>query len=117
MSISDDAEPSVMSTDLPTGVYLLDTCARMTSGPPGTHRMRCTSPLGTLSETTGDTAGPRGVRDLPVGCALRLRRPVALAAGACWKTVNVADGMTGWAVAGRPMVSGNRRGAVRRLAA
>ena len=25
--------------------------------------------------------------------------------GAGWTTVNVADGMTGWAVAGRPMVS------------
>jgi rhodanese-related sulfurtransferase len=26
-------------------------------------------------------------------------------AGAGWSTVNVADGMTGWAVAGKPMVS------------
>ena len=33
------------------------------------------------------------------------RRASRALAGAGWKTVNMADGMTGWAVADRPMVS------------
>jgi rhodanese-related sulfurtransferase len=46
-------------------------------------------------------------RELYLICRSGARSAYAaqMLAGEGWKTVNVADGMTGWAVAGRPMVS------------
>jgi rhodanese-related sulfurtransferase len=72
------AVPEVMSADLPAGVFLLD-----------------------VREDDEWTAG-----HAPEAVHVRLgdlgARPLA-ARGL--NTVNVSDGMTGWAVAGRPMVS------------
>jgi rhodanese-related sulfurtransferase len=100
---SDDANPSVMSTDLPTGVYLLDVREddEWAAGhaPDAVH-----IPVGTLSERAGELPQDREVYVICRSGARSAYAAQALA-GAGWKTVNVADGMTGWAVAGRPMVS------------
>ncbi|MBV9381167.1 MAG: rhodanese-like domain-containing protein, partial [Streptosporangiaceae bacterium] len=60
--------------------------------------------LGDLSARADEL--PRD-RELYVICRSGTRSAYAAQAlaGAGWKTVNVADGMTGWAVAGRPMIS------------
>ena len=72
---SDDASPSVMSTDLPAGVYLLD--VREDDEWAAGHAPEAVHiPVGALAERAGEIpAGPRGVRDLPVRRPLRLRRP------------------------------------------
>jgi rhodanese-related sulfurtransferase len=100
---SDDASPSVMSADLPAGVFLLDVREddEWAAGhaPDAVH-----IPVGALSGRTGELPQDREVF---VICRSGARSAYASQAltGAGWKTVNVADGMTGWAVAGRPMVS------------
>jgi rhodanese-related sulfurtransferase len=100
---SDDANPSVMSTDLPDGVFLLDVREddEWAAGhaPDAVH-----IPVGALAERAAEL--PQG-REVYVICRSGARSAYAAQAltGAGWKTVNVADGMTGWAVAGRPMVS------------
>src|SRR6202167_1206937 len=100
---SDDANPSVMSTDLPTGVYLLDVREdnEWAAGhaPDAVH-----IPVGTLNARAEDIPQDREVYVTSRSGARSSYASQALA-GAAWKTVNVADGMTGWAVAGRPMVS------------
>jgi rhodanese-related sulfurtransferase len=100
---SDDAQPEVMSTDLPAGVFLLDVREddEWAAGhaPEAVHVR-----LGELSARTEDI--PRD-QEVYVICRSGARSAYAAQAlaGAGWNTVNVADGMTGWAVAGRPMIS------------
>ncbi len=100
---SDDANPSVMSADLPAGVFLLDVRANdewaAGHAPDAVH-----IPVGTLSGRVSEIPQDREVY---VICRTGARSAYAAQAlaGAGWTTVNVADGMTGWAVAGRPMIS------------
>ncbi len=100
---SNDASPSVLSTDLPAGAYLLDVREddEWAAGhaPDAVH-----IPVGNLNERAAEIPQDHEVY---VICRSGTRSTYAAQAlaGAGWKTVNVADGMTGWAVAGRPMVS------------
>jgi rhodanese-related sulfurtransferase len=100
---SDDAQPAVMSTEVPAGVYLLDVREddEWAAGhaPDAAH-----IPVGALSERAAEIP-----QDGEVYVICRSGARSAYAAQqlsvAGWKTINVADGMTGWAVAGRPMIS------------
>ena len=100
---SDDAQPAVMSTEVPAGVYLLDVREddEWAAGhaPDAVH-----IPVGALSERAAEI--PQ-VGEIYVICRSGARSAYAAQqlTSAGWKTVNVADGMTGWAVAGRPMIS------------
>jgi rhodanese-related sulfurtransferase len=99
----DDAQPAVMSADLPAGIYLLDVREddEWAAGhAPDAIHVR----LSELSARTGEI--PRD-REVYVICRSGARSAYAAQAlaGAGWQTVNVSDGMTGWAVAGRPMIS------------
>ena len=97
------AVPEVMSADLPAGAFLLDVRENdeWTAGhAPDAVHVR----LGELGARTGEL--PRD-REIFVICRTGNRSAYvtqALVAGG-WQAINVADGMTGWAVAGRPMVS------------
>jgi len=97
------AVPEVLSADLPAGAYLLDVRENdeWTAGhAPDAVHVR----LGELGARAGEL--PRD-REVYVICRTGARSAYAaqaLAAGGL-NTVNVADGMTGWAVAGRPMIS------------
>ena len=97
------AVPEVLSTDLPAGAFLLDVREddEWAAGhaPDAVH-----IPVGTLAERAVEIPQDREVY---VICRSGARSAYAAQqlSGAGWKTVNVADGMTGWAVAGRPMVS------------
>jgi rhodanese-related sulfurtransferase len=100
---SDDAQPSVMSTDLPAGVYLLD--VREDDEWAAGHAPEAVHiPVGALP---GRAAEIPADREIYVICRSGARSAYAAQAltGAGRTTINVADGMTGWAVAGRPMVS------------
>jgi rhodanese-related sulfurtransferase len=103
MSQADDASPSVMSTNLPGGVYLLDVREddEWAAGhaPDAVH-----IPVGTLNQRAAEIPQDQAVYVICRSGARSAYAAQALA-GAGWRTVNVADGMTGWAVAGRPMVS------------
>ena len=97
------AVPEVMSAELPAGVYLLDVREddEWTAGhAPGAVHVR----LGELGARAAEL--PRD-RQVYVICRSGTRSAYAAQAlaGAGLSTVNVADGMTGWAVAGRPMTS------------
>src|ERR1700730_10569312 len=97
------ALPEVLSADLPAGVFLLDVREddEWTAGhAPDAVHVR----LGELGARAG---GPPRDREGYVVCPSGARAAYAaqaLAVGGL-TTVNVADGMTGWAVAGRPMIS------------
>lgn len=98
-----DALPEVLSADLPAGVFLLDVREddEWAAGhAPDAVHVR----LGDLGARSDEV--PRD-REVYVICRSGTRSAYAAQAlaGAGWKTVNVADGMTGWAVAGRPMIS------------
>jgi rhodanese-related sulfurtransferase len=100
---SDDAQPEVMSVNLPAGIFLLDVREddEWAAGhAPDAVHVR----LGELSARTDEL--PRD-REVYVICRSGARSAYAAQAlaGAGWNTVNVADGMTGWAVGGRPMIS------------
>jgi rhodanese-related sulfurtransferase len=100
---SDDAQPQVMSANVPDGVYLLDVREddEWTAGhAPDAVHVR----LSELNEHSEEI--PRD-REVYVICRSGARSAYATQAlsGAGWKAINVSDGMTGWAVAGRPMVS------------
>jgi rhodanese-related sulfurtransferase len=100
---SDDVHPEVMSADLPTGVFLLDVRENdewAAGHAPDAVHVR----LGELAARTDEV--PRD-REVYVICRSGARSAYAAQAlaDAGWNTVNVADGMTGWAVAGRPMIS------------
>jgi len=97
------AVPEVMSADLPAGVFLLDVREddEWTAGhaPEAVHVR-----LGDLGARLGELPHDR---ELYVICRSGNRSSYAAQALAArgLHTVNVSDGMTGWAVAGRPMVS------------
>jgi rhodanese-related sulfurtransferase len=100
---SDHAGPSVMSTDLPTEAYLLD--VREDDEWAAGHAPEAVHiPVGAISARAGEIPQDREVY---VICRTGARSAYAAQAlaGAGWKTINVADGMAGWAVAGRPMIS------------
>jgi len=100
---SDDVQPSVLSTDLAAEVYLLD--VREDDEWAAGHAPEAVHiPVGTLNERAAEIPQDR---DIYVICRSGARSAYAAQAlvGAGWQAVNVADGMTGWAVAGRPMVS------------
>ena len=98
-----DAVPEVMSADLPAGAFLLDVREddEWTAGhPPDAVHVR----LGELGARAEEL--PRD-REVYVICRTGNRSAYAaqaLAVGGLI-AVNVADGMTGWAVAGRPMIN------------
>ena len=100
---SDDVHPEVMSADLPAGVFLLDVRENdewAAGHAPDAVHVR----LGELAARTDEI--PRDREDYVI-CRSGARSAYAAQAlaDAGWNTVNVADGMTGWAVAGRPMIS------------
>ena len=100
---SDDAQPQVMSANVPDGVYLLDVREDdewVAGHVPDAVHVR----LSELNEHSDEI--PRD-REVYVICRSGARSAYATQAlsGAGWKAINVSDGMTGWAVAGRPMVS------------
>ena len=100
---SDDDNHSVMSTDLPAGVYLLD--VREDDEWAAGHAPEAVHiPVGALAERSAEIPQDREVFVICRSGARSAYAAQALA-GAGWKTVNVSDGMTGWAVAGRPMIS------------
>ncbi len=99
----DDDGSEVMSVDLPAGVFLLDVREddEWAAGhAPDAVHVR----LSELPERGGEI--PRD-REVYVICRSGARSAYAVQAltGAGWNAVNVSDGMTGWAVAGRPMIS------------
>ena len=95
--------PEVMSADLPAGVFLLDVREddAWTAGhaPEAVHVR-----LGELGARLGELPSDREVY---VICRSGNRSSYAAQAlvGGGLHAIHVADGMTGWAVAGRPMVS------------
>lgn len=100
---SDDDHPQVMSANVPDGVYLLDVREddEWAAGhAPDAVHVR-------LSELNDRSAEIPRDREVYVICRSGARSAYATQAltGAGWKAINVSDGMTGWAVAGRPMVS------------
>jgi rhodanese-related sulfurtransferase len=99
----EDVHPEIMSADLPAGVYLLDVREddEWAAGhAPDAVHVR----LGELAARCDEI--PRD-REIYVICRSGTRSAYAARSlsDAGWKAVSVADGMTGWAVAGRPMVS------------
>jgi rhodanese-related sulfurtransferase len=100
---SDDVQPSVVSTDLPAGVFLLDVREddEWAAGhaPDAVH-----IPVGALSGRAKEIPHDREIYVICRSGARSAYAAQALAGGG-WTTINVVDGMTGWAVAGRPMVS------------
>jgi len=97
------AVPEVLSTDLPAGAFLLDVREddEWTAGhAPDAVHVR----LGELGARAAEL--PRD-REVYVICRSGNRSAYATQAlvGGGLKAINVADGMTGWAVAGRPMTS------------
>jgi rhodanese-related sulfurtransferase len=95
----------VMSAELPAGVYLLDVREddEWTAGhAPDAVHIR----LGDLAARADEL--PRD-RELYIICRTGTRSAYATQGllGGGLNAINVADGMTGWAVAGRPMISEN----------
>ena len=98
-----DVQPEVLSTDLPDEAYLLDVREddEWAAGhAPAAVHLR----LGELGARAHEV--PRD-RDVYMICRTGARSAYAAQAfaDAGWTAINVADGMTGWAVAGKPMVS------------
>ena len=100
---SEDADPEVMSANLPAGAFLLDVREddEWAAGhAPDAVHVR-------LSEIPARTEAIPRDREVYVICRTGSRSAYVAQAlsGAGWNAVNVVDGMTGWAVAGRPMMS------------
>jgi rhodanese-related sulfurtransferase len=97
------AVPEVMSADLPAGVFLLDVREddEWAAGhaPEAVHVR-----LGELGARAGELPHDREVYVICRTGARSAYAAQALAGGGL-NAINVADGMTGWAVAGRPMIS------------
>lgn len=100
---SDDDASEVMSADLPTGIFLLD--VREDDEWAAGHAPEAVHVR--LSELTERSDAIPRDREVYVICRSGARSAYAADAlsGAGWHAVNVSDGMTGWAVAGRPMIS------------
>ena len=98
-----DTVPEVLSADLPAGVFLLDVREddEWTAGhaPEAVHVR-----LGDLGARAGELPHDREVYVICRSGARSAYAAQTLAA-AGFSTVNVADVMTGWTGAGRPMVS------------
>ncbi len=97
--------PEVLSADLPAGVFLLDVREddEWTAGhAPDAVHLR----LGELGARVDELPRDREVYVICRSGARSAYAAQALTAGGV-HAVNVADGMTGWAVAGRPMISEN----------
>jgi rhodanese-related sulfurtransferase len=97
------AVPEVLSAELPAGAYLLDVREddEWAAGhAPDAIHVR----LGELGARAGELPHDR---EIYVICRTGARSAYAVQAltGGGLNAINVADGMTGWAVAGRPMVS------------
>jgi rhodanese-related sulfurtransferase len=97
------AVPEVLSTDLPAGAFLLDVREddEWAAGhAPDAVHVR----LGDLGARAAELPL---VREVYVICRTGTRSAYASQAlrGGGLQAVNVADGMAGWAVAGRPMIS------------
>jgi rhodanese-related sulfurtransferase len=98
-----EIDPEVLSKDLPAGAYLLDVREddEWAAGhaPEAVHVR-----LGDLGARVAEIPQDREVY---VICRSGARSAYAAQAltGAGWTAVNVCDGMTGWAVAGMPIVS------------
>lgn len=98
-----EIEPEVLSTDLPAGAYLLDVREDdewVAGHAPDAVHVR----LSDLGARSGEIPQDREVYVICRSGARSAYAAQALA-GAGWSAVNVSDGMTGWAVAGKPMVS------------
>ncbi len=100
-----DTLPEVMSADLPAGAFLLDVREDdewVAGHAPGAVHVRLRELAAHVDELPGD-------REVYVICRSGNRSAYAAQAlaGAGLNAVNVADGMIGWAVAGRPMISEN----------
>ena len=98
-----DTVPEVFSADLPAGVYLLDVREDdewVAGHAPEAIHVR----LGELGAHIGELPADREVY---VICRTGARSAYAAQAliGGGLNAINVADGMTGWAVAGRPMLN------------
>jgi rhodanese-related sulfurtransferase len=97
------AVPEVLSTDLPAGAFLLDVREddEWAAGhaPDAVH-----IPLRQLGARVAEL--PRN-REVYIICRTGHRSAYAAQAlaGGGLTAINVVDGMTGWAVAGRPMIS------------
>lgn len=103
MSQSGDVHYEVMSADLPAGVFLLDVREddEWAAGhAPDAVHVRLSELLQRSDEIPRD-------REVYVICRTGARSGYAASglSRSGWSAVNVADGMTGWAVAGRPMIS------------
>ena len=100
---SDDAIPSVMSADLPAGVYLLDVREddEWAAGhAPAARHLPMSELAGRLAELPQDD-------NLYVICRSggRSARVTAYLNANGWDAVNVDGGMQTWAAAGRPLVT------------
>ncbi len=97
------AVPEVLSADLPAGVFLLDVREddEWTAGhAPDAVHVR----LGELGARAGELPRDGEVYVICRSGARSAYAVQALTAGGL-NAINVADGMIGWAVAGRPMIS------------
>lgn len=98
-----DTVPEVLSADLPAGVYLLDVREDdewVAGHAPDAVHVRLGELGARLDELPQD-------REVYVICRTGARSAYAAQAliGGGMNAINVADGMTGWAVAGRPMIN------------
>lgn len=100
---SDHVESEVMSADLPAGIFLLD--VREDDEWAAGHAPEAVHVR--LSELPARSEEIPRDREVYVICrsGMRSAHATQALADAGWRAVNVSDGMTGWAVAGRPMVS------------
>jgi rhodanese-related sulfurtransferase len=98
-----DVVPEIMSADLPAGVFLLDVREDdewVAGHAPDAVHVR----LGELGARVDELPRNREVYIICRSGARSAYAAQALALGGL-STINVADGMIGWAVAGRPMIS------------
>jgi rhodanese-related sulfurtransferase len=98
-----EAIPEVLSADVPDGVFLLDVREddEWAAGhaPDAVHVK-----LGELADRSDEVPRDREVYLICRGGA-RSAYAAQILASQGWQAINVADGMTGWAVAGKPMIS------------
>jgi rhodanese-related sulfurtransferase len=98
-----DTVPEVLSADLPAGAYLLDVREDdewVAGHAPEAVHVRLGELGARLDELPQD-------REVYVICRTGARSAYAAQGlvGSGLNAINVADGMTGWAVAGRPMIN------------